>query len=149
MAASEMAASETDVLLEVEPGPGGRRRILRLPLGRWVGRSAIASVGPGIVELGWRFRGFNWGRFLGELQRLGQGAGQSFGEGLLQGLLIGVLDIGGVDIGGLVIEGVGLGRELEFRFDMGRFGEGRFGACLLYTSPSPRDATLSRMPSSA
>ena len=27
--------------------------------------------------------------------------------------------------------------------------EGRFRACLLYTSPSPRDATLSRMPSSA
>ena len=27
--------------------------------------------------------------------------------------------------------------------------EGDFGACLLYTSPSPRDATLSRMPSSA
>ena len=25
----------------------------------------------------------------------------------------------------------------------------RFHACLLYTSPSPRDATLSRMPSSA
>ena len=25
----------------------------------------------------------------------------------------------------------------------------RNGACLLYTSPSPRDATLSRMPSSA
>ena len=25
----------------------------------------------------------------------------------------------------------------------------RVGACLLYTSPSPRDATLSRMPSSA
>ena len=25
----------------------------------------------------------------------------------------------------------------------------RFGTCLLYTSPSPRDATLSRMPSSA
>ena len=25
----------------------------------------------------------------------------------------------------------------------------KFGACLLYTSPSPRDATLSRMPSSA
>ena len=24
-----------------------------------------------------------------------------------------------------------------------------FGVCLLYTSPSPRDATLSRMPSSA
>ena len=26
---------------------------------------------------------------------------------------------------------------------------GLFGICLLYTSPSPRDATLSRMPSSA
>ena len=26
---------------------------------------------------------------------------------------------------------------------------GRGGHCLLYTSPSPRDATLSRMPSSA
>ena len=25
----------------------------------------------------------------------------------------------------------------------------QFGDCLLYTSPSPRDATLSRMPSSA
>ena len=25
----------------------------------------------------------------------------------------------------------------------------RYGGCLLYTSPSPRDATLSRMPSSA
>ena len=28
-------------------------------------------------------------------------------------------------------------------------GDLRFGTCLLYTSPSPRDATLSRMPSSA
>ena len=27
--------------------------------------------------------------------------------------------------------------------------EGRKEVCLLYTSPSPRDATLSRMPSSA
>ena len=31
----------------------------------------------------------------------------------------------------------------------GAFGQGVGGACLLYTSPSPRDATLSRMPSSA
>ena len=32
----------------------------------------------------------------------------------------------------------------------GRFGgRGGGGYCLLYTSPSPRDATLSRMPSSA
>ena len=28
-------------------------------------------------------------------------------------------------------------------------GKGNFSVCLLYTSPSPRDATLSRMPSSA
>ena len=28
-------------------------------------------------------------------------------------------------------------------------GYGGYGDCLLYTSPSPRDATLSRMPSSA
>ena len=27
--------------------------------------------------------------------------------------------------------------------------KGKLNACLLYTSPSPRDATLSRMPSSA
>ena len=33
---------------------------------------------------------------------------------------------------------------------MARAGLGALGlACLLYTSPSPRDATLSRMPSSA
>ena len=30
-----------------------------------------------------------------------------------------------------------------------RLADGRCVACLLYTSPSPRDATLSRMPSSA
>ena len=29
------------------------------------------------------------------------------------------------------------------------FGNTYYGTCLLYTSPSPRDATLSRMPSSA
>ena len=31
----------------------------------------------------------------------------------------------------------------------GRTGEEAYNTCLLYTSPSPRDATLSRMPSSA
>ena len=30
-----------------------------------------------------------------------------------------------------------------------KIGSVVFNACLLYTSPSPRDATLSRMPSSA
>ena len=36
---------------------------------------------------------------------------------------------------------------LKENIDLGRVI--RFDACLLYTSPSPRDATLSRMPSSA
>ena len=31
----------------------------------------------------------------------------------------------------------------------GQYGQDEFYDCLLYTSPSPRDATLSRMPSSA
>ena len=31
----------------------------------------------------------------------------------------------------------------------GKFSGAQYGDCLLYTSPSPRDATLSRMPSSA
>ena len=34
-------------------------------------------------------------------------------------------------------------------YRMNNFELQRIGACLLYTSPSPRDATLSRMPSSA
>ena len=38
--------------------------------------------------------------------------------------------------------------EWEIRFDIDAFTL-KYTACLLYTSPSPRDATLSRMPSSA
>ena len=34
-------------------------------------------------------------------------------------------------------------------FDIGKSDNTYFIVCLLYTSPSPRDATLSRMPSSA
>ena len=34
-------------------------------------------------------------------------------------------------------------------FAEGGVGGGNANSCLLYTSPSPRDATLSRMPSSA
>ena len=38
----------------------------------------------------------------------------------------------------------------DTRFDKIGHVRGQFrGSCLLYTSPSPRDATLSRMPSSA
>ena len=39
----------------------------------------------------------------------------------------------------------GLGRITQFA----EMDDGRYMVCLLYTSPSPRDATLSRMPSSA
>ena len=38
---------------------------------------------------------------------------------------------------------------LLMRFDTGSVNEAENERCLLYTSPSPRDATLSRMPSSA
>ena len=34
-------------------------------------------------------------------------------------------------------------------FDKGRGPGGRMSTCLLYTSPSPRDLSTSRMPSSA
>ena len=45
-----------------------------------------------------------------------------------------------------------VGKNFSYRpyFDAALKGRaGRFYGCLLYTSPSPRDATLSRMPSSA
>ena len=40
-------------------------------------------------------------------------------------------------------------RENDFSFEEGRLKIKLAKSCLLYTSPSPRDATLSRMPSSA
>ena len=42
-------------------------------------------------------------------------------------------------------------RDALAELEVGRSGVRSYGAkgCLLYTSPSPRDATLSRMPSSA
>ena len=46
-------------------------------------------------------------------------------------------------VGGIV---VGTGNKVE---DYGVGFYTKYGDCLLYTSPSPRDATLSRMPSSA
>ena len=40
-------------------------------------------------------------------------------------------------------------QKLGLSGDMNRYGNSVYFSCLLYTSPSPRDATLSRMPSSA
>ena len=39
--------------------------------------------------------------------------------------------------------------EKEEKFDVEKFINGNTDYCLLYTSPSPRDRTRSRMPSSA
>ena len=46
----------------------------------------------------------------------------------------------------LVLFGLALDAD---RTTLRNFTPGLFWVCLLYTSPSPRDATLSRMPSSA
>ena len=43
---------------------------------------------------------------------------------------------------------MGYSRDTFYRY-RDAVDEGGMEACLLYTSPSPRDATLSRMPSSA
>ena len=45
--------------------------------------------------------------------------------------------------------GKGKGRKGKEREGKGRGGEGKGRGCLLYTSPSPRDLSTSRMPSSA
>ena len=60
------------------------------------------------------------------------------GQNLLQGVATGT-------ICGAVTDDSGNDWLISFRFIV----IPRLGTCLLYTSPSPRDATLSRMPSSA
>ena len=77
------------------------------------------------------------------------------------------LEVTGVDVNAANVEKInrgevtiiepGLEDELKKALDSGRFSasteqvhaDAYIIACLLYTSPSPRDATLSRMPSSA
>jgi len=50
--------------------------------------------------------------------------------------------------GGMVLSATIGRKDLMDSVEIGGLG-GTYGGCLLYTSPSPRDATLSRMPSSA
>ena len=53
-----------------------------------------------------------------------------------------------IAIDGTFASGKGtLGKALAAHYGLPYLDTGKF--CLLYTSPSPRDATLSRMPSSA
>ena len=46
-------------------------------------------------------------------------------------------------------DGVSVAKEIELENKFENMGAQMLKDCLLYTSPSPRDATLSRMPSSA
>ena len=46
-------------------------------------------------------------------------------------------------------ESINMSVEIEDNFDIDPKFDGIFRDCLLYTSPSPRDGLLSRMPSSA
>ena len=68
--------------------------------------------------------------------------------GLTQGLYAIIL---GHIIGGILLFGAGLigGRLRQGSMNTTAFSFGPLGACLLYTSPSPRDYAASRMPSSA
>ena len=50
----------------------------------------------------------------------------------------------------LIDNGASADHRADHRTDLrGESGDGEFEACLLYTSPSPRDRQKSRMPSSA
>ena len=59
-----------------------------------------------------------------------------------------ILELGGKDPM-VVLEGADLDAAVAFGVRNAFRNAGQVCVCLLYTSPSPRDATLSRMPSSA
>ena len=53
-----------------------------------------------------------------------------------------------VEIGGTVVSGIHQGENYNKKWST-PYGVRKYNNCLLYTSPSPRDGLLSRMPSSA
>ena len=61
------------------------------------------------------------------------------------GLVVGLSGTGDANLG-LTIQSM---QAMLSRFGMSTDAAGLSGACLLYTSPSPRDPKISRMPSSA
>ena len=52
-------------------------------------------------------------------------------------------------VSGKLDTALGMGLATTFVLTLASVASYSFNTCLLYTSPSPRDATLSRMPSSA
>ena len=53
-----------------------------------------------------------------------------------------------VEIGGTSVSGIDVGEEYNKKWQS-PIGTRKYNNCLLYTSPSPRDLSTSRMPSSA
>ena len=96
-----------------------------------------ASLVPQIAELidALRREGDSIGA---EIAVVAEGVPAGWGEPVFSKL---DADIAGALMGINAVKGVALGDGFEV--------VGKRGSCLLYTSPSPRDATLSRMPSSA
>ena len=103
-----------------------------------VGEEGVTLVGPGVLKA---LDGV-------EVVLLAHGDhkvlildGPAVAEGDLATVGVDFLDADCIRVGDVLAdEGPGGGCEVEL---------GDSGCCLLYTSPSPRDATLSRMPSSA
>ena len=68
---------------------------------------------------------------------------------LLAGSIIGCIDAAEDDDELIEVLGIDDAYVTASKFIVDKFNDALYGACLLYTSPSPRDGLLSRMPSSA
>ena len=86
-------------------------------------------------------QGVTWG-----YQRL---QGVTRGYRGLQGVTKGYMGLQGVTRGDRGLQGITGGYKKLYKLSANQNVPRYFYFCLLYTSPSPRDATLSRMPSSA